>query len=143
MKQPFPTRRSSDLHVAKRDIDQLIANQRFQLQQHRVLAEGTDDDLDTGNGIKRQNVERQQLSLGTQQRPRKLTPATGRGTEVDDDLPRTKDLVLFLDFLELDGSAPAKSEATRLLHVGTGPVFSDPPGGAGAAFLPPIHKEQK
>src|SRR3546814_3157948 len=52
-------------HVAKHDIDQLIANQRFQLQQHRVLAEVTDDDLDTGNGIKRQNVERQQLSLGT------------------------------------------------------------------------------
>src|SRR3546814_593302 len=48
-------------HVAKHDIDQLIANQRFQLQQHRVLAEVTDDDLDTGNGIKRQNVERQQL----------------------------------------------------------------------------------
>src|SRR3546814_13161807 len=80
-------------HVAKHDIDQLIANQRFQLQQHRVLAEVTDDDLDTGNGIKRQNVERQQLSLGTQQRPRKLTPATGRGTEVDDDLPRTKDQI--------------------------------------------------
>src|SRR3546814_18907078 len=74
-------------------------------------------------------------SLGTQQRPRKLTPATGRGTEVDDDLPRTKDLVLFLDFLELEGSARAKSEATRLLHVGIGLVFSEPPGGAGSAFL--------
>ena len=67
-------------------------------------------------------------------RGRDLTPAAGRGAEIDDALTRLHELVLVVDLDELIGRAGAKAFAARLGDIGVVELAFEPAGRRGRAL---------
>ena len=121
-------------HVREYDIDLRTGECVLQLAQRGVFAKIALNEVHAGNGFHRQQVQRKDAPVRRGARHCYLRPRTGRGAQVDDDLPGAQKVVALVNFHQFESGARTPAFAPRALHPDIGDVFVHPRAPAFGSF---------